>query len=46
METYSCLFSAELCQRLQKEMLYRLTAWEPTLFSGQTINLDFLLIAF
>lgn len=41
MGTYSCLVSADLCQRLQKDMLQRFTAWEPTLFSGQTINLDF-----
>lgn len=41
MGTYSCLFSADLCQHLQKEILSRLTTWEPTLFSGQTINLDF-----
>lgn len=41
MGTYSCLLSADLCQRLQKELLKRLSAWEPDLFSGQTINLDF-----
>jgi hypothetical protein len=41
MGTYSCLLSADLCQPLQKEILQRLTAWEPSLFSGQTINLDF-----
>jgi len=41
MATYSCRISADLCQHLQNEMLRRFTAWEPTLFSGQTINLDF-----
>lgn len=41
MGTYSCLISAELCQNLQKEMLQRFTTWDPALFSGQTINLDF-----
>lgn len=41
MGTYSCRLSADLCQRFQQESLQRLTAWEPTLFSGQTINLDF-----
>jgi len=41
MGTYSCLVSADLGQRLQQEMLRRLTTWEPTLFSSQIINLDF-----
>ena len=41
MGTYSCRFSADLCQQLQKAILQQLTAWEPSLFSGQTINLDF-----
>ncbi|MEW6238980.1 MAG: transposase [Candidatus Omnitrophota bacterium] len=41
METYSCRLSADLCQRLQKEIMHRLTAGEPALFSGQTITLDF-----
>lgn len=41
MGTYSCLFSADLCQNLQQEMLQQFTVWEPDLFSGQTINLDF-----
>lgn len=41
MGTYSCLLSADLCRQLQKEMIQRLTAWEPSFFSGKTINLDF-----
>jgi transposase len=41
MGTYSCLFSTDLCLQLQKEMVQRLTTWEPSLFSGKTINLDF-----
>jgi len=41
MGTYSCLLSADLCQRLQKQIVSCLRAWEPTFFSGSTINLDF-----
>ena len=41
MGNYSCLLSAELCQQLQQQIMQRLRAWEPSLFSGQTINLDF-----
>lgn len=41
MGTYSCLFSAQLCAQLQKEMVSRFMKWEPSFFSGSTINLDF-----
>jgi len=41
MGTYSCLFSADMCRQLQEKMIQRLTAWEPSFFSGNTINLDF-----
>ncbi|MFH1616452.1 MAG: transposase [Planctomycetota bacterium] len=45
MGTYSCLLSADLCQQLQKQIVCCLRAWEPTFFSGSTINLDFHSIA-
>lgn len=41
MGTYSCLVSAKLCRRLQKQIVSRLRSWEPGFFSGNTINLDF-----
>ncbi len=41
MGTYSCLVSAGLCRQLQQEMVTRMTAWDPSFFSGETINLDF-----
>jgi len=41
MGTYSCLVSADVCRRLQKAIVSRLSAWEPSFFSGGTINLDF-----
>lgn len=41
MGTYSCLVSANVCRRLQKEIVSRLSAWEPNFFSGSTLNLDF-----
>jgi len=39
--TYSCLVSADLCRQLQKQIVSCLRSWEPTFFSGSTINLDF-----
>ena len=39
--TYSCLASADLCHELQKDIVRRLMQWEPSLFAGGTINLDF-----
>ena len=39
--TYSCLLSASLCQRLQRELVARLRDWDPGAFAGTTINLDF-----
>ncbi len=41
MGTYSCLVSADICRKLQKEMVSRLALREPSFFSGGTINLDF-----
>lgn len=38
---YSCLASAELCWKLQQEIISSFRDWEPEMFSGQTINLDF-----
>ena len=39
--SYSCLVSADVCHRLQKAIVARLTTWAPSFFSGGTINLDF-----
>jgi len=39
--TYSCLVSADLCRRLQKQIISCLRSWQPGFFSGSTINLDF-----
>jgi hypothetical protein len=41
MGTYSCLISADVCRALQKDIVTRLASWEPSSFSGSTINLDF-----
>lgn len=41
MGTYSCLVGADLCHRLQHAIVSRLFVWEPSFFSGGTINLDF-----
>ena len=41
METYSCLLSVELCRDLQQKVVSRFRDWEPSFFSGATINLDF-----
>jgi hypothetical protein len=41
MGTYSCRWSADLCQQLQSALIKRLTALEPSLFAGEMINLDF-----
>lgn len=39
--TYSCLVSAEASRQLQKRLVSRLMAWDPSLLSGSTINIDF-----
>lgn len=39
--TYSCLVSAQACRALQTDIIARLRRWEPGLFSGATVNLDF-----
>lgn len=41
MGTYSCLVSAAVCRELQTAIVSRARQWEPALFSGATINLDF-----
>ena len=41
MGSYSCLASAELCRKLQQEIIRTFHKLNPELFSGQTINLDF-----
>jgi transposase len=41
MGTYSCLVSGEDCKQLQKSIVARARQWEPDLFCGKTINLDF-----
>jgi len=39
--TYSCLVSADGSGQLQKRVVSRLMDWDPSLFSGTTINIDF-----
>ena len=39
--SYSCLLSADICRSLQTDLITRLREWEPSFFSGSTINLDF-----
>ena len=41
MGTYSCLVSADVCAKLQKQIVKCCHDWEPEIFSGNTINLDF-----
>ena len=41
MGTYSCLISADVCHKLQKEIVSRFSNRQPSFFSGGTINLDF-----
>lgn len=41
MGTYSCLASADLCARLQKEIVAEFMAREPSFYTGATVNLDF-----
>ena len=41
MGTYSCLVSADMCRALQTAIVSRMRQWDPALFSGATINLDF-----
>jgi len=41
MGTYSCRVSAEDCHSLQRALVSQMRRWEPDLFSGKTINLDF-----
>lgn len=41
MGTYSCRLTADLCHQLQQALIARWQTWDPSLFSGQTINLDF-----
>jgi transposase len=41
MGTYSCLVDADVCNRLQKDIVSRLCARNPDFFSGSAINLDF-----
>ncbi len=41
MGTYSCRLSADMCNRLQKEMIKCFIEKEPDYFNGKTINLDF-----
>jgi len=41
MGTYSDRLSADLCTRLQKEMIASFVAKKPDFFKGKTINLDF-----
>ena len=41
MGTYSCLVSARVCGQLQKQIVKCCHDWEPHMFSGNTINLDF-----
>jgi transposase len=41
MGTYSCLVSADMCRALQSAVVSRMRDWEPSFFSGATINLDF-----
>ena len=41
MGTYSCLVSAAGCRALQTAVVSRMRQWQPELFAGATINLDF-----